>query len=334
MLSAAVIVVAGAALLTPPAAQAFAISSFYAEVTAEGGAPATQAGSHPVALRMELELNEAGAGPFTRRRPARPRPRAAAGADRKPHRGAGCSQADFHTPRAISLRSRASRARAAPTRPRSGRVTLRSSLRRRRNPQLRPVQPRTRRPARPPSSAPTPTARRSSSSPRCARPTANTGSPWKPSDVSQLLDLSRIELTLWGTPWSVLPQRPARQLPERGRTGLRLGEMLESGARRRNPATAYLTLPTACEGPLAFTAAADSWQGGGRRDAAAQAARRSRTARARLRTATPGRRSQPPRLLALGLCASTSKSTTRASSNRTRRAPSPLRRPSSRCPTG
>ena len=45
-------------------------------------------------------------------------------------------------------------------------------------------------------------------------------------DFQQSLDISSLSLSLWGIPWNELPQRRTRQLPERGRTGLRLGQML------------------------------------------------------------------------------------------------------------
>ena len=77
----------------------------------------------------------------------------------------------------------------------------------------------------------------------------------------QLTDISRLDLKLWGAPWSV------RHDAERGNC---LNEAEPSfgwskcgvGRHRSHPPPAYLTLPTACEAPLAFTARASSWQGG------------------------------------------------------------------------
>ena len=52
------------ALLLPASAQAFGISSFSAAVTAQGeGVPDTQAGSHPVALSMNVDLNQPAGSP-------------------------------------------------------------------------------------------------------------------------------------------------------------------------------------------------------------------------------------------------------------------------------
>ena len=83
----------------------------------------------------------------------------------------------------------------------------------------------------------------------------------KTTDVSQLTDVSRIEVTLWGTPWSISHDAQRGNClketePAYGWAKCGIGRPSAS------PATAYLTLPSACEGPLAFNAAATSWQGG------------------------------------------------------------------------
>lgn len=58
-------------------------------------------------------------------------------------------------------------------------------------------------------------------------------------------------------------QRPAaRQLPERGRTGARLGACSVGPPSAQFP-FAYLTLPANCTGPLTVAASAEAWQGGG-----------------------------------------------------------------------
>jgi len=77
---------------------------------------------------------------------------------------------------------------------------------------------------------------------------------------TQLTDVSRLGLTLWGTPWSVRhDDRRGNCLNEEepafGRAKCPIGRP------RDNPASAYLTLPTACEAPLSFSARASSWQG-------------------------------------------------------------------------
>jgi len=81
-------------------------------------------------------------------------------------------------------------------------------------------------------------------------------------DFPQALDAHGISLALWGTPWS------ASHNGERGNclnerepafpwAKCSVGDPLVNSG---NTPLAYLTLPTSCEGPLAFTASADSWQ--------------------------------------------------------------------------
>lgn len=80
-------------------------------------------------------------------------------------------------------------------------------------------------------------------------------------NIPQSLDLRRLELVLWGTPWAVSHN------PERGNC---LNEREPSFPWAKcqvgDPATsvprAYLTLPTVCSGPLSFAVSARSWQQG------------------------------------------------------------------------
>ena len=99
-------------LLPPRRRRAFgflpAVEGFNAEA-AEGIGVAGHAGRLPPGGARTRRLQprmKPGRRPVHRRRPARPRPRTAARADRKPDRASPvCSQADFHTPRARPGRS-------------------------------------------------------------------------------------------------------------------------------------------------------------------------------------------------------------------------------------
>jgi hypothetical protein len=78
-------------------------------------------------------------------------------------------------------------------------------------------------------------------------------------NVPQALDLYGLKLSLWGTPWA------ASHDSERGNclneTEPDFGWCKASiGEPNVYPPAAYLTLPPACSGPLAFSADADSWQ--------------------------------------------------------------------------
>jgi hypothetical protein len=78
-------------------------------------------------------------------------------------------------------------------------------------------------------------------------------------NIPQQVDISGIELTLWGAPWDITHN------PERGDC-LNEGEPAASfgkcsiGPPALNPAIAYLTLPTTCASPMVWTARATSWQ--------------------------------------------------------------------------
>ncbi len=78
-------------------------------------------------------------------------------------------------------------------------------------------------------------------------------------DIPQLVDLYGFTLNIWGTPWNLI---------HNAQRGNCLNELepdfgwakCSIGRPKFNTATAYLTLPTACEGPLTFTSSASSWQ--------------------------------------------------------------------------
>jgi hypothetical protein len=78
-------------------------------------------------------------------------------------------------------------------------------------------------------------------------------------DIPQSLDLYGLDLELWGTPWGA---------SHNGERGNCLNEAEPSSPWAKCspgdpigfPPEAYLTLPTACSGPLFFSATADAWQ--------------------------------------------------------------------------
>ena len=170
-----------------------------------------------------------------RRRPARPADRDAAGAaSLNPSGLATCCHSDeFHTPRVSPFEaSRSGESCPAEHPGRHGRGP--DQPRRRGAAALRPLQPRLRRPASRPRSASPPSARRSSST-----STLRSGADGTyvlaleaAEDVPQALDLARPRPGALGHPLGRLPQRRARQLPERGRARLPLGQMLGRAAER------------------------------------------------------------------------------------------------------
>ena len=199
-------------------------AGFNVTATAEGGrTAATLAGSHPYSLVTEVNFNQT--GEILRRRPQGPDARPAAGPDRKPDRGPQCSAAEFSTPRASPFETSLS-GESCPATTQIGIVTLQTLPRRRRNEDLRRLQPDAAAGRPLAASASPPTACRSRSPRTCAKPTANTASPC---DLDELLPAARrdrLPARDLGHPLGDLPQRPARQLPERGRPLLRQRQML------------------------------------------------------------------------------------------------------------
>ncbi len=129
------------------------------------------------------------------------------------------------------------------------------------------------------------------------------GTTLKATNVPQLVGLTGLTLTIWGTPWSIL---------HNGQRGNCLNEVEPSfgwakcsvgrPAKAESAPHAYLTLPTSCEEPIAFTARAGSWQRARRGRAAKRRRAAERMPIACLRTRRRRTARQPTRLLAFGLC--------------------------------
>ncbi len=84
----------------------------------------------------------------------------------------------------------------------------------------------------------------------------------KTTNVPQLASITSLTLTIWGTPWSVMHNAQRGEClnelePAFGWAKCSVGRpsLPESEPR------AYLTMPTACDEPMTFTARATSWQG-------------------------------------------------------------------------
>jgi hypothetical protein len=80
-------------------------------------------------------------------------------------------------------------------------------------------------------------------------------------NVSQLLNISGLTLTIWGTPWSAIHNFQRGNClneaePSFGWAKCSVGRPLNIETKP----VAYLTLPTTCDGPVAFRAIASSWQ--------------------------------------------------------------------------
>ena len=73
-------------------------------------------------------------------------------------------------------------------------------------------------------------------------------------NVSQLLDVQGITITVWGYPPSIAHNTQRGDCLNEAEPSFGWAKCLVEGG------NAYLSLPTSCEGPLAFSARADSWQ--------------------------------------------------------------------------
>jgi hypothetical protein len=81
-------------------------------------------------------------------------------------------------------------------------------------------------------------------------------------DIPQGLHVSGLEVEVWGVPWTAVNDQQRGNClneadPTKGWGACSVGTPVEQFP------FAYLTLPVSCEGPLAITARAESWQGGG-----------------------------------------------------------------------
>jgi hypothetical protein len=250
------------AVLCLPAssAQAFAISSFSAEATGEGGAPATQAGSHPVALTMSVELAPEGSGPFTAGDLRDLDLELPPGLFENPTVTPVCAQADFHTPRSSPWEASLA-GESCPDRTQVGILTLRSSYGggQTRSFGLFNLQPP---PGSPSEVGANPYGAPLVFVPQVRQAQGEYGLTLQARDVPQLVDVSGLSLTLWGTPWALQHNTQRGDClneaePSFGWAKCSVGRP----AKPEDAPKAYLTLPTACEGPLPFTATATSWQG-------------------------------------------------------------------------
>jgi hypothetical protein len=88
-------------------------------------------------------------------------------------------------------------------------------------------------------------------------------------DIPQLTDVSGLTLTIWGTPFSILHNAQRGNCLNEAEPSFGWAKC-SPGTPSQNPPIAYLTLPTACEGPQEFRASAEAWGSGATTSAAYQ----------------------------------------------------------------
>jgi hypothetical protein len=235
---------------------------FNAIATAEGGVEAdTQAGSHPYSLIAEANLRLAG------ELPGRPGTPASDGDLRDLHLELPpgliedplavpqCTVAQFHTPRVSPFESSRS-GESCPAESQVGYVTVRSSVEGGQTHSfgLFNLVP-------PPGDLSelgfSPYGVPVTLTPHIRQAESGYGVTLDLRGFPQSFDLYGLRIVVWGFPWGISHD---------GLRGNCLDEAEASFPRAKcrpqseAPPSAYLTMPTGCEGPLAFTVAADSWQ--------------------------------------------------------------------------
>ncbi len=262
-----ILCLAAAALLTPASAQAAfdfkpGAEGFDAKPLAEGAQPATQAGSHPVALEFNLNLEP---GPES---PGQPGTQFSEGDLRdlsislppglieNPTALERCSQDDFHTPRTSPWEQSLS-GEDCPARTQVGTLEIRSShgggdARTFGLFNLTPP------PGAPSELGANPYGAPIVFVPQIRQGEGEYGLTLKTADVPQLVDATGLTLRIWGTPWSVLHNAQRGDCLNEAEPGFGWAKC-SPGNPKQNPPVAYLTMPTSCDGPLQFTATATAW---------------------------------------------------------------------------
>ncbi|HTR75439.1 MAG TPA: hypothetical protein VMH33_09325 [Solirubrobacterales bacterium] len=246
------------AVLLPAVAQAFEISSFGVAVTTEGGVPATLAGSHPVALNMEVGFAPEGGGPFTEGDVRDLDLELPPGLFEDPAAMPECSQADFSTPRSSPYEVSLS-GESCPASTQVGTLTVASSYGGGETRTFGLFN------LTPPPGAPSELGAAPYGSPILFVPVVRQaegeyGITLQARRMPQLVDISSLTVTIWGTPWSILHNSRRGECLNEAEPAFGWAKCAASSG---HPPYAYLTLPTNCESPLEFTAVADSWEAPG-----------------------------------------------------------------------
>lgn len=242
-----------------PGSEGFSVS-----LTEEGGVDAMAAGSHPYQVSFGFDFRQGGEfegeegvafsdGDLRNLRIEMP-----AGLIENPNALPKCSAADFHTPRSSPFEASLS-GESCPQTSQVGVAEVRSSIgggtvRRFGVFNLRPP------PGVPSQIGFAPFGQHMVFRSGLRQDTAGAYAlALRASDVPQSVGVTGFDLTLWGTPWGV---------SHNGERGNCLNEAepifpwakCSVGSPTGFRPLAYLTLPTTCEGPLAFTAKASAWQ--------------------------------------------------------------------------
>jgi hypothetical protein len=232
---------------------------FKATIHGEGETLERRAGSHPVALSLSVGFTQSTA-PFTQGDLKDLSFALPPGLIENPTALPTCSQADFHSPRSSPFEASLS-GESCQDRAQVGIVTVRSSYgggTTRTFGLFNLEAP----PGAPSELGASPYGAPLVFVPEIRQSEGEYGITLNTRNVSQLVDVEGLKVTIWGTPWNILHNAQRGKCLNEAEPSFGWAKC-SIGPPRFNPATAYLTLPTSCEGPLAFTATATSWQGAG-----------------------------------------------------------------------
>jgi hypothetical protein len=238
-------------------------AGFDVALNSEGGLPATQAGSHPVALEVSLNLNPGPEAPgqpgvtFTDGDLKDLSIELPPGLIENPQALDRCSQADFHTPRDSPFEANSLSGESCPARSQIGLLEVRSShgggeTRTFGLFNLTPPPGATSELGANPYGAPIVFV------PQIRQAGGEYGLTLKARSIPQLVDLTGLSLTVWGTPWSILHNHQRGDCLNEAEPSFGWAKC-SPGTPKQNPPVAYLTLPTSCDAPLGFAVAADAW---------------------------------------------------------------------------
>ncbi len=255
------------ALAAPPAFAAFGFKpgaeGFSSTATAEGGSVDHQAGSHPQTLRTEVNFN---LGPEAPGEPGVPFSEGDVkdleinlppGLVENPAAVPQCSLAAFHTPRQSPYEASLS-GESCPDRTQIGTVEVRSSFGGGSTRTFGVFN------LDPPPGAPSELGFNAYGAPITFIPHVRQadgeyGLTLVAQNIPQLVNFRGLTLTVWGTPWGVVHNAQRGNCLKETEPDFGWAKC-SVGPPKLNVPVAYLTLPTACEGPLSFTAVATSWQ--------------------------------------------------------------------------
>jgi len=247
----------------PPSPATFALllpgaSGFAAEAIADGGAPATQAGSHPYEVDLSFGLDQGGGGQDLKSATLTLPP----GLLLNPANGTGllCSDAAFSTPRTTPFAAGSESGESCPDRSQVGTVQVTSGQGggKTRTFGLFNLTPHSGFAARF-AAAPFGEPLAFEMAIRSEVPGANMT--LQALEVPQALQLHEMKLSLWGVPWDASHNTERGDCLNEAEPSFGWGKC-SAGEPSTTQPRAFITLPSLCGAALAFQATASSWQGG------------------------------------------------------------------------